>query len=295
MKKNLSILLSVLLYQLMAAQSTIDVQGHRGCRGIMPENTLAAFIKAVDLGVNTLEMDVVITKDNQVLVSHEAYLNHEICYGPHGEEITKKTEQSYNLYKMDYVEIKQCDCGSKPHPRYKEQQKLKAYKPLLEDVIDTIEKYTTSKKIPPVKYNIEIKSEPKTDNEFHPAIDKYTDMVYTLVKDKQVLDRVILQSFDIRVLQYIHKQNYPVKLSCLVENTQGLDANLDLLGFMPDIYSPYYKLLSENDINKCHQKNIQVMVWTVNRPADIEHMLKIHVDGIISDYPDKVIAIVNKK
>jgi len=295
MKTNALVLICILVSIATNAQVKTDIQGHRGCRGLLPENTIPAFIKAIDIGVTTLEMDVVITKDKKVVVSHEAFLNHEICKNAKGDEIKEPEEKSYNIYKMDYAEVKQCDCGTKIHSRFKEQQKLKAYKPLLEEVIDTVEKYITAKKLKPVKYNIEIKSEVETDNEFHPIPAAYTDMVYQLLKGKQILDKVILQSFDVRVLQYIHQQNYPVKTAFLVENLKGFDKNMNLLGFVPDIYSPYYKLVSDSLVTTCHQKNIQLIPWTVNDKADIERMLKLKTDGMISDYPDKVIAIINAK
>jgi glycerophosphoryl diester phosphodiesterase len=276
----------------MNAQTNIDIQGHRGCRGLLPENTVAAFIKAVDLGVNTLEMDVVVTKDNKVVVSHEAFLNHEICTGPKGEEITITNEKSYNIYKMDYATLKQCDCGTKQHPRFKEQQKQKAYKPLLEEVIDTVEKYIREKKLKPVTYNIEIKSLPESDTEFHPLPPVFCDKVCRIINNKHIADKVILQSFDVRVLQYLHQKKYPVKLAFLVENTEGFEKNMALLGFIPNIYSPYYKFITQDLLNTCHEKNIQVMAWTVNEKQDILHMRDLKVDGIISDYPDKVMQIL---
>jgi glycerophosphoryl diester phosphodiesterase len=295
MKRNILISICILVAVTAKAQQIIDVQGHRGCRGLLPENTIPAFIKALDIGVTTLEMDLVISKDGRIVVSHEPFLNHEICKNTKGEDIKESEEKSYNIYKMDYAEVKQCDCGTKVHPRFKEQQKLKAYKPLLEDVIDTVEKYIAAKNLKPVKYNIEIKSEAETDNEFHPIPSVYTDMVYQLLKDKNILDRVILQSFDIRVLQYIHQQNYPVKVAFLVENLKGFDKNISLLGFVPDIYSPYYKLISDTTVAACHQKNMQLIPWTVNDKTDIEHMLKLKVDGLISDYPDRVMGILTGK
>ncbi len=258
MKKFTLVLICVLAYASTNAQVTVDVKGHRGCRGLLPENTIPAFIKALEIGVTTLEMDVVITKDNKVVVSHGAFLNHEICKNAKGEEIKESEEKSYNIYKMDYAEVRQCDCGTKVHPRFKEQQKLKVYKPLLEEVIDTIEKYMASKKLKPIKYNIEIKSEVETDNEFHPIPSVYTDRVYQLLKGKNILDKVILQSFDVRVLQYIHQQNYPVKTAFLVENLKGFDKNMSLLGFVPDIYSPYFKLVNEDLVTACHKKNIRL-------------------------------------
>ncbi len=133
---------------------TFDLQGHRGCRGLMPENTIPAMLKAIDLGVNTLEMDVCITKDSQVIVSHEPFFNHEITTKPDGSFVTEAEEKGLNLYRMDYAEIIRYDVGLKPHPRFTQQQKIAAVKPRLVDLIDAVDAYCTSKKIKPVRFNI---------------------------------------------------------------------------------------------------------------------------------------------
>ena len=113
----------------------IDIQGHRGCRGLMPENTMEAFKKAIELGVQTLELDVVVSKDNTVIVSHEPFMNSVICLDINGLEIPKTDEEKYNLYQMTFDSIKQFDCGTKHHPRFPNQQKIKTYKPALSEVI----------------------------------------------------------------------------------------------------------------------------------------------------------------
>src|SRR5688572_17965270 len=148
-----------------------DLQGHRGCRGLMPENTIPAMIKAVDLGVVTLEMDVVVTKDNQVLVSHEPYFSHEISTLANGDAIVESEERKYNIYHMRYDEVKSIDVGLKGHPRFRAQTKQKAYKPLLTDLIDSVESYIEKGNLPKVNYNIEIKSTEETDYLFHPPPD----------------------------------------------------------------------------------------------------------------------------
>src|SRR6478752_4499481 len=90
-------------------KSTLDIQGHRGARGLMPENTIPAFLEAVRLGVTTVEMDIVISADGQVVVSHDTYLSHEFCLTKEGKEISEAEEQSYNLFRMNYADIKLCD------------------------------------------------------------------------------------------------------------------------------------------------------------------------------------------
>ncbi len=274
---------------------TLDIEGHRGCRGIMPENTIEGFIKALDVGVTTLEMDVVITKDRKVVLSHEPFLNHEICTGPRGEIINTSNETSFNLYQMNYADVKLCDCGSKINPRFKDQYKLKTSKPILESVIDTVEKYITYKKLKPVNYNIEIKSTPQTDCIFHPKPAEYTDMVYLVIQQMHITAKVILQSFDVRVLQYIHLKKLPVKTALLVENTKSFSENIKVLGFNPFIYSPDMALVNEELLNACHKNNILLIPWTVNEIKDISRMLKLGVDGIISDYPDKIIEALKNK
>src|SRR5687768_4410221 len=114
-----------------------DKQGHRGCRGLMPENTIAAMLKAIDLGVTTLETDIAITKDKQPILSHEPFFNHEITTKPDGSFVTEAEEKSLNIYKMDYEQVKSFDVGLKPHPRFPHQQKIKAIKPLLEEMIES--------------------------------------------------------------------------------------------------------------------------------------------------------------
>jgi glycerophosphoryl diester phosphodiesterase len=153
LRTNAMVLLSILIMS-CNSEKEIDIQGHRGCRGLLPENSLPAFEKAIDLGVNTLELDIAITKDNKVVVSHEPFMNPVICYNLEGKSIPDSLEKYYNLYKMNYEDIKEFDCGSKFHPRYPKQVKLKTYKPLLSEVFDLV----TSKNSD-VKFNIEIKSE----------------------------------------------------------------------------------------------------------------------------------------
>ncbi len=241
----------ILLLCCCSKAQNFDIEGHRGCRGLMPENTIEGFIKAIDLGVTTLEMDVVITKDNQVLVSHEPFLNHEICSGSKGQVIDTANETSFNLYHMNYDEIELCDCGSKIHTRFKDQLKLKTHKPLLAFVIDSVEKYIIYKNLKPVNYNIEIKSSIKTDTICHPNPQAYTDFVYKVIQQKRISAKVILQSFDIRVLQYIHLKKLPVKTALLIENTKSFSQNIKLLGFNPTIYSPDMQYVNETLVKEC--------------------------------------------
>jgi glycerophosphoryl diester phosphodiesterase len=265
-----------------------DIQGHRGCRGLLPENSIQAMLKAIDLGVTTLEMDVVISKDNQVVLSHEPFLSYEIALDLNGKAIEEKDEKSYNLYQMNYEQIKQYDCGSKVHPRFLEQQKIKTYKPLLSEVIDSVEHYIKIKHPgKKIHYNIETKTTIEGDGIFHPKTEDFVHLMVKVIKEKQIDDRVYIQSFDVRTLGFLHKEYPEFKTVLLVENEFSIDENLKLLGFKPDVYSPYFKLLDKKKVNYLHQKKIKVIPWTVNDKKDMQQIIKMKVDGIISDYPNR--------
>jgi glycerophosphoryl diester phosphodiesterase len=271
---------------------TLDLEGHRGCRGLMPENTIPAFKKALDLDVTTLELDVCISKDHQVVVSHEPYMNALFCSKPDGSPVTKADEKVLNLYTMTYEEIKQYDSGIRGNILFPEQQKLATFKPLLKDMIKACEAYIKEKKLKPVKYNIEIKSEEQEYGISQPkTVEEFSDLVYKEIIKQLPPERVILQSFDFNVLKYWHlqitnKKFKKVTLSALVEN-EMIDSTLEKLGFNPDIFSPYYKNLIKRRVDMCHDKGIKVVPWTVNKIEDMKAMIAIGVDGLISDYPDR--------
>lgn len=269
----------------------LDIQGHRGARGLLPENTVPAFLKAVDLGVTTLELDVVITQDRQVLVSHEPYLSAEICLLPDGSEMPEGTGKLHNIFTLPYEQIRQYDCGSKKHPRFPEQQNQPAPKPLLTNVIEAVEAHLRQHNLPPVHYNVEIKSTPEGDGVFHPEPEDFVRLVVGVLQEKGIQNRSNIQSFDVRPLQ-VSRRLYPnLKLALLVENEDGPEENLRRLGFTPAIYSPYYKLVDEQLLALTRQRQMQLIPWTVNEPADIRRMLSLGVDGIISDYPNRVLQI----
>ena len=260
-----------------------DYQGHRGCRGLMPENTIPAFLKAIDLHVTTLEMDLVITKDQQVIVSHEPFFNHEITTKPDGSFIDEKNEHNYNIYQMTYAETQRYDVGLKPHPRFSQQQKLAVHKPLLSDVIDSVEAHNSS-----MFYNIETKTKPETDGIFHPKPDVFVNLLMDVIKSKHIQNRVIIQSFDIRTLQYLHVAYPTIKTALLIEDLdkKPLDLQLKDLGFMPTIYSPEQSLVTAELVKQCKDSGVRLIPWTVNESSKIAELKAMGVDGLISDYPN---------
>lgn len=272
---------------------TIDLQGNRGCRGLLPENSIPAMIKAVELGVNSLSMDVVVSKDKQVLLSYEPYLSHDICLTEQGTEISSDDEHLFNLQKMDYAEIRKCDCGSLFNKKFPDQQKINVYKPLLSEVIDSVEKYISEHSLPAVHYNIHIKSSPETDGTFTPRVAEFTERVMDILKEKAITEKVIIQSSDYRPLQTIRKKYPDIKLSLLVENRSGPEKNIEKLGFFPDIYSPLHLFVNEDLMKFAAENNFKVIPWPVNEKEEILSVLKLGVDGIITDYPDKAKTVVS--
>jgi glycerophosphoryl diester phosphodiesterase len=275
----------------MQASNTLpifDKEGHRGCRGLMPENTIPAMLKAIELGVTTLEMDVMITKDKEVVVSHEPFFNHEITTLANGTFTTSATEKSWNIYQLTYQQVSNIDVGIKPHPRFPQQQKIKATKPLLSTLIDSVETYCKQHNLPPVRYNIEIKSTPATDTIFHPIVSEYADLLMKVITDKKIKNRVVIQSFDFRALQYMHKHYTSIPLAMLIEDDdkRTLEEQINALGFVPAIYSPAYVLLTKAVVDAAHNKKLKVIPWTVNDKAAIEKLQQMGVDGIITDYPN---------
>lgn len=271
-----------------------DLQGHRGARGLKPENTIPSFITALNYGVTTLEMDVVITKDKQVILSHEPWMSAAICLKQDTSVITVAEQTKLNIYEMEYREVISYDCGSKLHPRFPEQEKMTIHKPKLRDVIVAVEDHIKSYTQYEVDYNIEIKSAKSGDNKFHPSPEEYSDLVYQLIDQYLPWERVVIQSFDFRVLKYWNKKYPHVRLAALVEkgpNPKAARNSLNTLGFTPSIYSPDYTLVDKATIDFMRQKKVRVIPWTVNDVKDMIRLKNWGVDGIITDYPNRATEI----
>jgi glycerophosphoryl diester phosphodiesterase len=262
-------------------------EGHRGTRGLMPENTILSMKKAIDDGANIIELDIQISKDHQVLVAHDPFINNKFTLLPDGREIPASDEKKYILHQMDYVEIRKFDVGSKYYDAFPKQKKVRTYMPLFGELIDSVEQYTTSKGLPGIIYNIEIKSKPDQDGYYQPTPDVLIRMVMDVVNSKQISNRFYIQSFDIRQIQEVHK-NYPHVVTGFLTSDKevSFEKNLEMIGFNPQIYSPNYKLVTPALIRKCHDLGIKFVPWTVNTSEEIKMLMEMGVDGIITDYPN---------
>ncbi|GGE53838.1 glycerophosphoryl diester phosphodiesterase [Pedobacter psychrotolerans] len=288
MHKKLFILSAIILlfFQASAQKRKFDVQGKAGARGIMPENTIEGMLKALDLGVTTLEMDAVISKDKQVVLSQEPYFNNEISLLPNGKPISFKDQKNYNIYQMDYEQVKKFDVGSKIHARFPGQMKFKAYKPLLSKTIDAVEAYVKEHRLAKPVYSIETKTIKNGDNEFHPEPAEFVELIMDVVNTKKIAKRVIIESFDMRTLQYLHEKYPKVKTSLLIDEKEPFEDYIEKLGFNPTIYSPYSVLVGKGLVDRCHEMGIKIIPWTVNTVKDLKYFMSLGVDGVITDFPN---------
>lgn len=267
-----------------------DFQGHRGARGLYPENSIKGMLMALDYGVKTLEMDVVITSDNQVVLSHEPFLSHAICLDADGNPISSHNETSYNIYEMTYDSLAQCDCGSSIHPDFPDQDHEFVSKPLLKDVITAVKNYCDSTGTSLPFFNIEIKSDPRADLIFHPGPPDFVRLVVEVIRENGIESHTIIQSFDPRPLRIINGRYPEITTSWLIEERTTVDSTLDFLGFRPDILSPQHDWIDTSFVNTAHRDSMRVIPWTVNEQLRASELIEIGVDGIITDYPDRISA-----
>lgn len=262
-----------------------DTEAHRGGRGLMPENTIPAMLNALSLNVTTLEMDAHITSDNKVILAHDDHFNQLYTLTLDAKELSDSDAKKLTFYSLSYAEIQKFDTGSKYYSLFPRQQKLKTHVPLLADVIDSVQNYLKVNNKPQVFYNIETKSKPGGDNLLHPEPEKFVKLLMDVVQRKNITPYVIIQSFDPRTLQVLHREYPHVKTSLLVDKGTFAD-NLNQLGFTPTIYSPMSKLATAQLVKACHDKGVKIVPWTVNTKEEIAMLKSLGIDGVISDYPD---------
>jgi glycerophosphoryl diester phosphodiesterase len=268
-----------------------DIQGHRGARGLMPENTVRAFIKALELGTPTLEMDVVISADDEVVVSHEPWISRMLCSLPGGGRIPLYEARRHLIYKLTYDEIARYDAGGMRHPRFPDQALESCSKPLLREVIRTCDARAGELGRPMPHYSIETKSRRKWEGRYHPDPENFVRLLANVLEEESIADRAIIQSFDIRTLQAAWKLERRIRLSLLVlrRHARRVNGNVDKLGFVPHIYSPDHRAVDRNLVATAHGTGMRVIPWTVNDMARMRELKEIGCDGLITDYPDRAL------
>lgn len=284
------ILLPLILLAACQPKPSIDVQAHRGGAGLMPENTIPAMQNALDLGVNTLEFDLHLSQDGQVVVSHDNHFHPRYSTRPDGTLIQEEDPKEY-LYTMPYDSIAKYDVGQRFVERWPGQVKMAVSKPLASELIDFAEGYAKT----PVNYNIEIKSWPgEGEGTLWPEYHVFCDTCVPLLLSKNLGSRLIVQCFDTRALNYMHATWPELTLSYLTEDYDGgdIEALLQNLDFIPRWWSPESSVVTPENVAWCHAHGIGVVPWTVDDPAEMQRLVDCGVEAIISNYPDILIATV---
>lgn len=262
------------------------LHAHRGGSAHYPENSIEAMLYSASIGIPVLELDVHMTGDNKVVVSHDPFLNPKKVVLNNGEQLIGGSQLRYIIYHMAYGNILKYDIGSLPVKEFPNRINLPASMPLLSQLIDEVEQFTQINGLPPVTYNIEIKSHRLKDNRMSPPYKTYTNQVMKVISSKHIDNRIIIQSFDPRTLNYLNRAYPNIKLSYLLSSSKyPLKTLYKKLDFTPAYFSPSYKLVTPGLINDCHKAGMKIVPWTVNHREDIQYLYRIGVDGIITDYP----------
>lgn len=255
---------------------TFEIQAHRGARAFYPENTLQAFCKAADLGCGVIELDLVVSHDGRIVVSHDPWLMFS-----DGNTLLRR-----NLYSMEYAEIALFDCGA-ASPAFPCQQSVSAVRPLLPDVFRTVEAHLCHIGNPAAMiYNLEVKSWPEQDGSAHPAPEEYVSLVLRDIAASGIGHRIRLQSFDGRILREARRVMPELCYGLLVENSAVFSDFPESLGFVPHYVNPRHDIVDETLVSWLHGLGAKVVTWTVNRPEEMLSMKRLGLDGLITDHPE---------
>ena len=235
-------------------------------------------------------MDLCIAEDGSVIVSHEPWMSHEICRTPEGTEVIWDNERSHNLHSMTAEEIGEYDCGSRIHPSFPGQRTLPVSKPTLAKVVRVTET------VPlldggTVRYNLEIKHRPDLEPIFCSDAHSFASIVLDEIHRLGIAERTCIQSFSPEVMEAVHRMAPDITTAWLTETEGSFQSQLDRLSFHPDIYSPNWNLIDANDVHGLQGMGIRVIPWTVNSQEDLYSVMQMGVDGIITDYPDRLYSM----
>jgi glycerophosphoryl diester phosphodiesterase len=273
-------LLSAACLLIMTAHAAprILVHGHRGARALRPENTIPAFEYAIKAGADVLEMDVAVTKDNVLVISHDPHINPEICQGPH---------PGVAIRELTLAELREYDCGALKNPRFPKQQPVPGTRiPTLDEVLGLSVQGN-------IQFNIETKSFPDHP-ELTPPPDVFATMMLEVIRKHQLESRSIVQSFDFRTLRAMKLLAPGIRLSALWEGAPRpfVDIAHEALA---GIVSPDFTLVTPEQVKAAHAAKLEVVPWTANTPEHWQKLIDAGVDAIISDDPAALIAYLKQK
>jgi len=264
-----------------------DAQGHRGARGLYPENTLPSFAEALRHGMTTLELDLVVSADNQLVVSHEPWFNPQIC-----DLDSSSYDEKTPLFSLTYAEIAQVDCGSRAHPVFTEQRRSNLAKPKLIDVVAFADSVATALGQELPRYNMEIKYEESFSGVFAPTVERFAARLLFILDNLDIAERTTVQSFYAPALEAVHKLSPQQRVAYLVAVPLTPISDLAALSFTPHVYSPNHVALRPASIEALHKRGVQVIPWTVNEPARMKTLISWGVDGLITDFPDRLARVL---
>jgi glycerophosphoryl diester phosphodiesterase len=308
---------AILLFVFTAPALAFDLEGHRGTRGLAPENTLAAFRKALEIGVTTLETDMAVTKDAVIVISHDPFLNPAIVRDPEGHWLTAKGPP---IRTLTLAEIRRYDVGRvNPSSTYAKQfpEQQAADGERFPELTELFALGKASAK--PVRFNIETKITPESGTEA-PDPATFAKLVVDAVRAAGTTERVTVQSFDWRTLREVKRLAPEIETSCLTMQTKDNDtvkqssdggaspwhaglALRDHGGSLPatvkaagcGTWSMFWRNLSPKELADAHALGLKVLPWTVNDPADMRRLIELGVDGIVTDYPDRLRRVMAEK
>jgi glycerophosphoryl diester phosphodiesterase len=257
----------------------IQVHGHRGARAVLPENTLPAFEYAIAQGVDVLELDVAVTKDDVLVVSHDPEMNPAFCAGPAGA-------RTRVIREMTFAELRQWDCGAKANPAYPRQKAIPGTRvPSLDEVYALAPRGS-------FEFNVETKIFPHRPS-VTPGPERFAELMLAAIRKHRLERRVIVQSFDFRTLRALGRMAPEIRLSALIQFApQEFVASAREAG--ATILSPNVKLVTPEKVKAAHAAGLQVVPWTANTEAEWKLLVDAGSDAIISDDPAGLIAYLKK-
>ncbi|MBS1985492.1 MAG: hypothetical protein JST16_15105 [Bdellovibrionales bacterium] len=277
------------LLSLRAFAAPIEVQGHRGARAIYPENSLAAFNYAIETGVDTLEMDLGVSKDGVLVVNHDPVLPPERCLAP-GEQ---KMKEPVLIHSLTLAEIKSYDCGSLPHEKFPKQNRIKGLRIATLDEVFALVRNSKHPHAKKVEFNIETKSF-EDHPEYTVTPPEFASLLVKSLRKNKMFPRVVVQSFDHRTLVEVRKLEPTARISVL-DQDPAADMTALAKKYQPNILSPKWELLKKSDVDALHAAKVRVIPWTANTPDVWQKLVDLGVDGIISDDPAALMTYLKAK
>jgi glycerophosphoryl diester phosphodiesterase len=266
---------------MLAGDPMVELQGHRGARGLLPENTLPSFARALEIGVDTLELDVGVTRDGVVVIHHDRRLNPDVARGPDGQWVSAPAP---TIFSLRYEDLQRYDVGRlRPGSEY--ARRFPHQTPIDGTRIPRLAQLLALARPTAVKFNIETKLVPHAPTETLEP-EAFARALIAEVRRAGVAARTTIQSFDFRTLKVVEREAPEIATSYL---TSGKNSDVEKVHAAgAKTWSPDFQDLNADTVRRAHERGMRVIVWTVNEPADIRRVVEMAVDGIISDYPDRV-------